>query len=104
VDPKEGEITADNSRLIVSKDLGFGQGLKLEGVLSALLASSEQEVQLDLSKVRHLCSSNLAVIASACNTLVSRGKTVKILALPQVARILRLGGVERIAHVEDVAE
>ena len=87
---------------MVKRDLGFGQGLKLEGILKSLLASPDKEVAIDLSEVRHLCSSNLASLAAACNAITHRGRTVKIIAPPAVARVLRLGGVERVASIEEI--
>ena len=98
---KGTDISADGSRLVVKKDLGFGQTLALDGLLTGVLGSAENAVEIDLSGVVHLCSSNLAVLAAACNTLVHRGKQVRVLAKSPVARILRLGGLERLAEVKE---
>jgi anti-anti-sigma regulatory factor len=102
VEEKEGGIFAEGGRLVVKRDLGFGQGLRLEGILKSIFASTDKEVVIDLSEVRHLCSSNLASLAAACNVIAHRGKTVKIIAPPSVARVLRLGGVERVATIEEI--
>lgn len=102
--PENSDLSIDGSRLVVKKDLGFGQNLALEGALSGLVSSPDAEVILDLSGVVHLCSSNLAVLASACNTLAHRGKKVRILAESSVARVLRLGGIERLADIKDVSK
>ena len=99
---KEGGIFAEGGRIVVKRDLGFGQGLRLEAILKSLFASTDKEVLIDLSEVRHLCSSNLASLAAACNVIIHRGRTVKIVAPTAVARVLRLGGVERIAVIEEV--
>ena len=102
MEDKEGGVFAEGSRIVVKRDLGFGQGLRMEAILKSLFASNNNEVLMDLSEVRHLCSSNLASLAAACNVIAHKGKTIKILATPAVARVLKLGGVERIATIEEV--
>ena len=99
---KEDGIFAEGGRIVVKRDLGFGQSLKLEAILKSLFASADKEVTIDLSGVRHLCSSNLASLAAVCNVITRRGRTVKIVATPAVARVLQLGGVERLATIEEV--
>jgi len=101
LDNKDSGIEAQGGKLIVKKDLGFGQYLNLEGILKTVIGTDSNIVYIDLNDVRHLCSSNLAVLASACNTLIHRGKAVHLIAQPAVAKILRLGGIERLAKVEE---
>lgn len=98
--PEEHESRVEGNRLVVGGNLSRQAG-GIQQMLKDMLRGGSEDVEIDLSSLSSIRSSDLAVIASAAANAQKHNRKVRITAAPDVARILRFGGVDRIAEIDE---
>ena len=90
----------EGNRLVVRGRVSREQA-GLQELWSELLRQSPEEVVIDLTGAEGFRSADLAVVAASCALAEKRGRKVRVRASKEVARVLRFGGVDRIARIEE---
>ena len=97
----ESDTRVDGNRLVVGGEVSREQQ-GLQQLWSELLQSASEEVVIDLAGITSFRSADLAVVAASCALAQKRGRKVKVRAAADVARVLRFGGVDRVARIEEI--
>ena len=86
--------------LAVRGEIDAYTGATLTGYLDAAFAEGPGDVTLDLSKVKFVDSSGIAVFVAAAKKLRDRGNNLVVAAPPKpVAKVLEMTGVTKLVKV-----
>ena len=86
--------------LTIRKDLGWPAEQELRDWTHELLDVPGEELVVDLSSVKHMCSANMVAFASLGVTAQKEGKKLKVKASARVARSLQLAGFNEFFEME----
>lgn len=86
--------TLANGVLTVTKDLRQDLDLSFDQACAALLAAPEKKLVIHIGRATYLGSTYVGMIAALFFQARQQGKTVAIVAKPQVLKILRAMGFE----------
>lgn len=96
----KAEMHVNGNRLVVGSEVSREQQ-GLQKLWSDLLQQAGEEVVIDLTGVASFRSADLAVVAASCALAQKRGRKVRVKAGADIARVLRFGGVDRVARIEE---
>lgn len=101
-EPLDARYTLGRAGLRVAGELSSDDEGSFDYHLRKLLDSGEPELTLDLSEVRYVSSGYVRHVAVAMIDASKRGIKFKVLAGPRTARLLRLGGIDKLGTIEEV--
>lgn len=87
--------------LRVFKEMEFDYDVSFDKACSDLVASPEQELIIDLSRISRITSTYIGLMAAAFFQAQAHNKTICILAQGHVLHALRLAGFENFMRVKD---
>ena len=102
-DPTEAKFDLSGDTLSVSGDLGTQEERAFGEALNRMFETGAESVVVDLSGVRYLGSSYVRHVAMLMVKGNQKGRTVTVRARERAARILRMGGLDKIGAIEVVA-
>ncbi len=88
--------------LTVRKDLGWPVEKELREQCDTLLEAPGEELIVDLTPVRHICSANMVAFASLGMTAQNRGKKIKLKVSRRAGRSFQLAGFHEFLDMEVV--
>lgn len=101
-DPIAPSFEVEGGALRVRGELGVEDEKAFEQSLGALLASNSPELIIDMSGVSYASSGYVRHIAMAIVEARQKGRSISIRASRRIARLLQIGGVDKLAPLEIV--
>lgn len=101
-DPIAPSFEIEGNTLRVSGELGVDEERAFEQALRTLLATSYAALVVDLSGVKYASSGYVRHIAMAIMEAKRKNRTITLRASRRIARLLQIGGVDRLAPLEVV--
>ncbi len=101
-DPTEVRYDLSGNVLLVNGDLGQDEEAGFEEALGRLLKTGAESMIVDLAGVRYLNSSYVRHVAMLITTARQEGRSVTVRARGRAVRILKMGGLDKLATVEVV--
>lgn len=94
------DIRLENGTLTARGVLEYEEKADFEAQLHSLMAIRSVSLVIDLSGVRHIDSSYVPCIALAMIDAEKKGKSITIRASPSIARVLRMGALDRLGSIK----
>jgi len=99
-DPTAPSFEIDGNTLRVRGELGVDEEKAFEQALRELLATNHAALVIDLASVRYASSGYVRHIAMTIMDAKQKNRSVTVRASRRIARLLQIGGVDRLAPVE----
>jgi len=103
-DPSEAKFELAGDTLSVSGDLGTQDEKELERALERLFDTDAEPMIVDLTGVRYLSSSYVRHVAMLVIKARQKERSVVVRAYERVVRILKMGGLDKIATIEVIRD
>jgi len=103
-DPLLPRFLINGGTLKVTGDLHAVAEHDLHRELEKLLASGESPLVLDITDVQYRGSSYVRLIAMAMLRAQDKGADLTVRATPRAARVLEMGGIDKLGKVEIVPD
>ncbi len=103
-DPSEAKFDLAGDTLSVSGDLGAQDEKELERALEGLFDTGTEIMVVDLTGVRYLSSSYVRHVAMLAIRAKQKERSVVVRAHERVVRILKMGGLDKIATIEVIRD
>lgn len=87
--------------LKVLKEMDFDYDVSFDRACSELVSSVETKLVIDLSKIRHITSTYIGLMAAAFFQAQANGKSISIIAQGQVFNSLRMAGFANFMKLTD---
>lgn len=87
--------------LKVYKEMDFDYDVSFDRACSELVSSSEKKLVIDLSRIRHITSTYIGLMAAAFFQAQAHEKSISIIAQGQVLNALRLAGFANFMKLTD---
>ena len=87
--------------LRVNKELDFDYDVAFDCACSELVSSREMKLTIDLSRINHITSTYIGLMAAAFFQAQAGGKTINVIARGPVLKTLRLAGFENFMALTD---
>ena len=97
-------IVIEGHTLTVHGELGPENEQAFQDALDELLTVDAEQYVIDVSEVRYVSSAYVGLIALLIVEARKKRRPVTVLASPKAARLLELGGLDRLADVRVVGE
>lgn len=95
------ELDLKNGVLKVHAELDFDYDVAFDRACNALVASEEKDLVIDLSPIRHITSTCIAMMAAAYIRAEAENKKLSIIAQGSVLKALKLAGFANLMKVTD---
>lgn len=95
------ELDLKNGVLKVSKELDFDYDVGFDRACNELLLSEQDELIIDISPIRHITSTCIAMMAATYIKAKSSNKKLSIVARGEPLRALRMAGFANLMKVTD---
>ena len=103
-DPSEAKFDLAGDTLSVSGDLGTHDEPEFGRALDSLFETGAETMVVDLTGVRYLSSTYVRHVAMLVIKARQKERSVAVRAHERVVRILRMGGLDKIATIEVVRD
>ncbi|MHC4505018.1 MAG: STAS domain-containing protein [Planctomycetota bacterium] len=103
-DPSEAKFDLAGETLNVSGDLGTQDEKELARALESLFDTDAEIMVVDLTGVRYLSSSYVRHVAMLAIRARQKERSVVVRAHERVVRILKMGGLDKIATIEVIRD